>query len=322
MAARDIMRVCAAGLGIDEQPQVYLDIRHLTEEKKRKLESVLEIYKKFTGDDPREKPMKVFPAVHYSMGGAWVDWPAADASDRWSRYRQMTSIPGCFNCGESDYQYHGANRLGANSLLSCIFSGLVAGDEMVRYLDAVPSLEASSSIFEKEIKIVEEEKKNILSRTGPENVHRLHDEMADFMVSNVTVVRTNKDLERTLEKLKELRARFEQITVDDKGLFLNQTLQFALQFGPMIELAMVMTKSALLRNEFRGSHYKKEFPERDDANWLKTTIATYNPVLKEPDITYLPVETPYVEPEKRDYRATKKETPTLKNIPSQIILPV
>ena len=78
--------------------------------------------------------MRIFPAVHYTMGGGWVDWPAADDPDRITRYRQMTNIPGCFNVGESDYQYHGANRLGANSLLSCIFGGLVTGKEVPRYI--------------------------------------------------------------------------------------------------------------------------------------------------------------------------------------------
>ena len=123
------------GLGVDGEMQVYLDVSHLPEEKKQKLASVLDIYQKFTGDDPAKVPMRIFPAVHYTMGGAWVDWPAADDPDRWERYRQMTNIPGCFNVGESDYQYHGANRLGANSLLSCIFGGLVTGNEVPRYIN-------------------------------------------------------------------------------------------------------------------------------------------------------------------------------------------
>ncbi len=102
IAARDILRICEMGLGVDGQMQVYLDVSGLSHEKKHKLESILEIYEKFTGDDPRKVPMKIFPAVHYSMGGAWVDWPAADDPDRLTRFRQMTNIPGCFNVGESD----------------------------------------------------------------------------------------------------------------------------------------------------------------------------------------------------------------------------
>ena len=117
VAAREVLKVCEAGLGIDGKAQVYLDLTHLPPKTLNKVESVLEIYQKFTGEDPRKVPMRIFPAVHYSMGGAWIDWPAADDPDRMARFRQMTNIPGCFNVGESEFQFHGANRLGANSLL-------------------------------------------------------------------------------------------------------------------------------------------------------------------------------------------------------------
>jgi succinate dehydrogenase / fumarate reductase flavoprotein subunit len=319
VGAREVLRICEMGLGVDGQMQVYLDITELPEEKKHKLEAVLEIYQKFTGEDPRTVPMKIFPAVHYSMGGAWVDWPAADAPDRFSRFRQMTNLKGCFNCGESDYQYHGANRLGANSLLSCIYSGLVTGDEIARYLDSSFS-DPSETVFRSSLQTEEEFKKNLLNRKGPENVHKLHEELAHEMVLHVTVKRNNKDLAKTLEKIKEIRERYQNITLDDRGMFANQTFQFAHQFRGMLELALVMTKGALLRNEFRGSHFKPEFPERDDINWLKTTVATYSP--EEPIFSYEPVDTRHLEPEKRDYTVAKKVRPTLKNIPPQIKLPL
>ncbi|HSX25537.1 MAG TPA: FAD-binding protein, partial [Chlamydiales bacterium] len=139
IGSREVLRICELGLGVDGKIQVYLDITHLPLAKQHKLEAVLDIYKKFTGDDPRKKPMKISPAVHYTMGGAWVDWPAADDPDRWTRFRHMTNLKGCFNVGESEYQYHGANRLGANSLLSCIFGGLVAGVEVPRYIASLSS---------------------------------------------------------------------------------------------------------------------------------------------------------------------------------------
>src|SRR5256886_8636625 len=109
-------------LGIDGQPMVYLDLTHIDRQiLDRKLEGILEIYEKFVGDDPRETPMKIFPGMHYTMGGLWVD------------YKQATNIPGIFSAGECEYQYHGANRLGANSLVSCIFGGFVAGPAAVQY---------------------------------------------------------------------------------------------------------------------------------------------------------------------------------------------
>lgn len=319
VGARVVLNVCELGLGVDGQMEVYLDVTQIPEEKLHKLEAVLDIYKKFTGDDPRKVPMRIFPAVHYSMGGAWVDWPAADAPDRESRFRQMTNLAGCFNCGESDYQYHGANRLGANSLLSCIFGGLVTGDEIPRYLET--SFEnCPSSIYEEAVRIEEDFKRDLLGRSGPENVFKLHEELSNLMVRHVTVKRNNKDLAETLEKIKELRERYKNISLDDKGLFANQSLQFAHQFQSMLELALVITKGALLRNEFRGSHFKPEFPKRDDVNWLKTTIATYSP--DEPLITYEPVDIQHLEPQERDYTVAKRVVPQLKNIPANIKLPL
>src|SRR5580692_238428 len=119
------------GLGIDGQPMVYLDLTHIDRATlNRKLEGILEIYEKFVGDDPRDVPMKIFPGMHYTMGGLWVD------------FNQMTNIPGIFAAGECEYQYHGANRLGANSLVSCIFGGFVSGPNAVQYaknLQAAPA---------------------------------------------------------------------------------------------------------------------------------------------------------------------------------------
>ncbi len=324
IGAREVLRICEMGLGIDEEMQVYLDITHLPEEKRHKLQSVLDIYEKFSGDDPHAIPMKIFPAVHYSMGGAWVDWPAADDPDRWTRFRQMTNVPGCFDAGESDYQYHGSNRLGANALLSCIFGGLVAGDEIPRYIDQLDThhTELSSKIFDRAKEEEEKRKQELFSRRGKENVHELHHELANWLVRHVTVKRNNPDLQRTLNKILEIEERFQHITLDDLTPFANQTYAFASQFGPMIDLAKIITKGALLRNEMRGAHYKPEFPERDDQHWLKTTIASYDPSQKETHIDYQPVDIRHLDPIDRDYTTTKKVQPTLKNIPENISLPV
>lgn len=320
IGSREVLRVCELGLGIGGDMQVYLDVTHLSPQKLHKLESILDIYQKFTGEDPRKTPMKIFPAVHYTMGGAWVDFPASDDPDRDQRFRHMTSLKGCFNVGESDYLYHGANRLGANSLLSCIFGGLVTGNEVPRYIDTLPPADISEKIFTDAAQIEKEIQKEILARNGPENIHKLHNELSDWMVRFVTVKRDNPDLEKTVDKIKEIRQRAKYITLDDKGLLLNQTYAFAHQFTAMLELALVITKGALLRNEFRGSHFKPEFPQRDDTNFLKTTIATFDP--DEPIISYIPVDTRHLDPIHRDYTKAKKITPTLKNIPTNIQLPI
>jgi succinate dehydrogenase / fumarate reductase flavoprotein subunit len=322
IAAREVLRICEMGLGVDGGMQVYLDVSHLPAEHRHKIESVLEIYRKFTGDDPHKVPMKIFPAVHYSMGGAWVDWPAADDPDRMQRYRQMTNLAGCFHVGESEFQYHGANRLGANSLLSCIFAGLTAGCEAPRYLE---NLEASygnlpQRIFSEAIAQEEAFKHDLLTRSGKENVHKLHDELADVLVAHVTVKRNNADLQRALDRIKEIRERYAFISLDDRGARLNQTYAFANQFSAMLEIALVITKGALLRNEFRGAHYKPEFPNRNDAEWLKTTVASYRP--DEPTIHYVPVDMRHLKPVLRDYAKAKRVKPVFENIPPNIQLPV
>jgi len=324
IAAREILRICELGLGIDGKPQVYLDVTQISDEKKQKLNSILDIYEKFTGDDPRKLPMKIFPAVHYSMGGGWVDWPAADDPDREERFRQMTNIPGCFNVGESDYQYHGANRLGANALLSCIFGGLVTGKEIPKYISTLKESWSSLSptLYDSAIESERAIRDDLMSRNGPENVHRLHDQLADLMTRHVTVKRNNADLSMTYEKILQIKERYKHITLDDHTQFANQTYIFAHQFDAIVNLALIITKGALLRNEFRGAHFKPEFPKRNDNEWLKTTIATYDPITGEPQISYEAIDVRHLDPVERQYTTAKKVKPSLKNIPSNVLLPL
>lgn len=325
IAAREILRVFEKGLGIRGREEVYLDVTHLSEEKWKKLDSVLQMYQKFTGEDPRKQPMRIAPAVHYSMGGAWVDWPAADDSDRMKRYRQMTNLPGCFVVGEADYQYHGANRLGANSLLSCIFGGLVTGVEVVRYIDSLSSLPGEFGGEKRGLEEMQKEerrKRDLLEREGTENVHALHNELARVMIRDVTVKRNNADLAKAIDKMKEIRERYKCICLDDRGTTLNQTYVFANQFASMLEIALVIAKGALLRNEFRGAHFKPEYPQRDDEKWLKSTIATYEEKGEEPKISYKQVDIRHLDPVKRDYSKAKKVEPKLKNVPTNIELPI
>ncbi|MBU6446932.1 MAG: succinate dehydrogenase flavoprotein subunit, partial [Verrucomicrobia bacterium] len=149
-----------------------------------------------------------------------------------------------------------------------------------------------------------------------------HDELSDCMMRHVSVKRDNPDLKKAIETIKQIRDRYERIGLSDRGKLMNQTYVFAYQFRPMLEVALIIAKGALLRNEFRGSHFKPEFPQRDDAHWLKTTIATYDPKQDEPVITYEPIDTRHLDPIQRDYTQAKKVKPTLKNIPANIKLPL
>lgn len=322
IGAREILRLCEHGMGVDGKNQVYLDVSHLDSNAHQKLASVLEIYEKFTGEDPRKVPMRVFPAVHYSMGGAWVDWPASDDPDRSSRFRQMSNIEGLFGVGEAEYQYHGANRLGANSLLSCIFGGLITGLEIKRYIESKTLKDISQDDIKRSLSKEEHRKAEIFSSSGAENVYQLHEELSDWMVKNVTVKRTNKDLQETCNKILELKERYKQVSLSDTSSFANHNFAFAHRFDSMLDLSLVMTQGALLRNEFRGAHFKPEFPKRDDANWLKTTIAVYDPVSQTPQIHYQPVDLRYFDPVLRDYTHALKSPSEPKYKPEDIGLPL
>ena len=206
--------------------------------------------------------------------------------------------------------------------MSCIFSGLVVGGEIPRYLESLQTTfrETPDTPYANALKIEQDFKSDLMSRQGPENVHALHDELSDWMVRNVTVKRNNQDLERTFAKIKEIRERYKRISLDDHSQFANQTYIFANQFAAMLEVSLVITKGALLRNESRGAHFKPEFALRDDSQWLKTTIAKYT--LDEPTISYEPVDSRYLKPQQRDYSSMTKTTPVFENLPEKIPLPL
>jgi succinate dehydrogenase / fumarate reductase flavoprotein subunit len=297
IATREIFHVCVdMKLGINGENMVYLDLSHKDpKELDVKLGGIIEIYEKFMGDDPRKIPMKIFPAVHYSMGGLWVD------------YGMMTNVPGLFAAGECEYQHHGANRLGANSLVSAIFDGMVAGPKTVEYIKGLSKSaeDVSSTVFDAEVKRHNEKYDRIMKLNGTENAYVLHRELGEWMTNNMTVVRTNAKLQQTLDKIKELKQRYSSININDSAKWNNQAAPFTRQLWNMLELAEAMTLGALLRDESRGAHYKPEFPERDDERFLKTTIAKWD---KEgPQISYEDIDVSLIAPRKRDYSTDKKK---------------
>lgn len=293
IATREIFDVCVnQKLGINGENMVYLDLSHKDpHELDVKLGSIIEIYEKFVGEDPHKVPMRVFPAVHYSMGGMWVD------------NNQMTNIKGLFACGEADYQYHGANRLGANSLLSSIFGGMITGPFAVEYIEGLDELseDLSSNLYDQN-KVREQEKfDHIMAMDGKENAYVLHKELGEWMTANVTVVRENKKLLETDEKIQELMERWKNININDTSKWSNGGASFTRQLWNMFQLARVITIGAYNRNESRGAHYKPEFPERNDEEWLKTTKAKFNPANNGPEFSYEEVDTSFITPRKRDY---------------------
>ena len=301
IATREIFQVCLEGHGVDGQNQVYLDLTHIPAETlTRKLGAILEIYEMFVGDDPRYVPMRIFPGVHYSMGGLWVD------------FEQRTNIPGLFAAGECDYSIHGANRLGANSLVSCVYGGFTAAPSAIEYANNVERKNTETNgIFDSELKRQQEINDQIVRNEGKENQYKLHEEMGRWMTDNVTVVRYNDRLKQTDDKLLELIDRYQHISINDSNLWATQAVPHARQLWNMLQLARVITLGALNRNESRGAHYKPDFPERDDENWLKSTIAEY--AEEAPVFSYEPVDISMIEPRKRDYskgKAKAAQVPT------------
>src|SRR6202789_3083089 len=291
VATRAIFKVVYEhGMGIDGQPMVYLDLTHIDKETlNRKLEGILEIYEKFVGDDPREVPMKIFPGMHYTMGGLWVD------------FNQQTNIPGVFAAGEADYSIHGANRLGANSLLSCIYGGFVAGPQALAYAKSLPAQEGDGG-HAAELQRQKEKNALLLNNPGTENPFKIWRELGETMTKHATIIRYNAGLEEADAKIVELLERYNNVNLSDKSQWANTSFAFTRQLYNMLELARVIVQGARLRDESRRPHYKPDFPDRNDEQFLKTTKAAF--VDGAPSITYEEVDTSLIKPRPRNYAAT------------------
>jgi len=292
IASRAIFQICFhEGRGIHSNKtgknelEVYLDLTHIPETQLRqKLAGILEIYEKFAGVDPYHNPMKVFPAVHYSMGGLWVDYErsAAGSLVDGSPRNHATSIPGLYAVGEVDYAYHGANRLGANSLLSCLYGGLVTGPAIASYVGALASSsqDTSSSLFETAEAQERKDYERIVGQNRDkdkgENPWHLHAQLSEVMLRDCTIERHDDRLDRVLDKIGTVQDKLPKVRIDDTGQRANQSAQFVRHFENMVVLARVIAQGARHRAESRGAHYKPAHEKRDDANWLRTTLARHS----------------------------------------------
>ncbi|XZE33576.1 succinate dehydrogenase flavoprotein subunit [Pirellulaceae bacterium SH501] len=329
IATREIFNICVnEGLSVDPTRMcVYLDLTHIPRaELDRKLGGILEIYEKFQGVDPRDEPMKIFPAVHYSMGGLWVDYEANASGGllAGSPKNQSTNIPGLYAIGECDYQYHGANRLGANSLLSCIFSGLFVAPGIVNWMkDHKAASDLPKSLFEQAVGSATERHKKLLSnQAGDENPYLLHQELGDAMTRAATVVRDNKQLADAYSKVLEMQERSKRCSLSDTGNWTNQNVIFTKAVQDMFPVALSILKGALMRDESRGAHFKPAFSlpslkatdpeerrkeaeqwcdnfEANNRKFLKTTVCTWDG--KEPVHSFEDIDTRLLAPRPRLY---------------------
>ena len=333
IATREIFDICVNdGLSIDpEKMSVYLDLTHIPKsELDRKLGGILEIYEKFQGVDPREEPMRIFPAVHYSMGGLWADYvKSADGGlEMGAPQNHMTNIQGLYAMGECDYHYHGANRLGANSLLSCIFTGLFTGPSIVSYMNSQSGGAADVTEAMKSTATKKEQDRHDDLLTGnsgsDENPYLIHQQLGDVMTRVATVVRRNDQLSTAIDTVNELHERAMKVSLADSGSWSNQNVIFAKSLQDMFPIAKCILKGALQRDECRGAHFKPDFQKpsltaedpaerrRQAENWLdefdtnnekylKSTIADWNHDSKTPDLSYEDVDTGSITPRPRLY---------------------
>jgi len=242
---------------------VHLDIRHLGEKKiDKKLPFVRELSKNYAGIDPVYEPIPVRPVVHYMMGGIDTDINGA------------TSLPGLYAAGEcACVSINGANRLGSNSLTELLVFGSRTGKAAARFALEVPHPDKNSL----ELQTADEQKRitrNFFRKgRGTERIFSLRKEMNETMETSAGIYRSGKSLKETCDKIKELKDRFGNIDLEDKSLNFNTELTSALELEFMLDVAEAIAYSALKRTESRGSHQRSDFPERDDENFLKHSMA-------------------------------------------------
>jgi succinate dehydrogenase / fumarate reductase flavoprotein subunit len=328
IASRAIWKVVRdLGLGVNGEDKVYLDLTHMDPEfVDTRLHAILNIYRKFHGSDPITEPMEIFPAAHYAMGGLWVDFekdPTTEGLRCTSPRNHATNVPGLYACGECDYAYHGANRLGANSLLSASFSGRAAGEAVVSYLRGLDQgADTADALFRSEVERQQELNQGLVRAGDGDNPYLLHRELGELMTTKVGVVRDNRELDNAFGQLQELELRSRHMGLGESSRWANQSLIYARQVQDMIRLAQVVTRSARQRDECRGAHFKPDFelaipagkypgdPEFEsyrkawkqvNDRWLKTTLAAHAP--DGPSISFEEVDTSVLPPEEpRDYR--------------------
>jgi succinate dehydrogenase / fumarate reductase flavoprotein subunit len=337
IATREIFDVCVnQGLGIGGENCVYLDLTHKDPEYlKKKLEGILEIYAKFAGEDPYTNPMKIFPAVHYSMGGLWTSftkgsYSPGEARDKHksgttppieSRIGQgmqpgainnaQTNIEGLYAFGEVSFAYHGANRLGANALLSCIFDGLFCGQSVQSYLkDGAPGKRPHDQIAQGAYdRVVQQEEAKATALMGTvgkggdekTNPYIIHKELGVEMTAACTVVKNEARLKQCQAKLGELRERYSRVTLGDGASWTNQSFTFTRAVGDMLLLAEALALGSIQRKESRGAHYRTDYPNRDDANFMKTTLAKFDPRTKTTSVEFVPIDASLIKPTARTY---------------------
>ena len=269
---------------------MHLDVRHLGEKHiDEKLPFMRELGLDYMGIDIVHEPIPVRPVEHYMMGGVDVDITGA------------TVIPGLYAAGEvANVGLNGGNRLGSNSLSECLVFGAAAGRAAGRAAQETkaPTSNPVDALLRDETRRVE--KRYLEAMEGTERLSEIRAELGRSMDENVGVFRTEDGLKAQVKKVEGLRDRFSRLKIEDRSRVFNTELTAALELEYMLELAEVMTLSALNRKESRGAHARRDFPERDDQHYLANTMAAYVPGGK-PKLTFRDVRITHFEPKARTY---------------------
>ena len=297
ITSRAIAREIRAGRGIHRDgsaggPFVYLDLRHMGKEKiMSRVPFCWEEAHRLVGIDAVHQPMPVRPTVHYSMGGIPVN------TDGQVRSSASGLVDGFFAAGESAcVSVHGANRLGSNSLLECVVYGRRTGAALAQFVQKrkLPSLDEQRYITEAKQQI-----QALIEQSGQYRIDRIRNAFQDCMTQHCGVFRTAELMESGLQQLQQLQQQYSQIYLDDKGSCWNTEIVEALEMRSLMIVAQLILTSALNRQESRGAHFREDYSERDDRNFLKHTMAYYSPAGI--DLQYRPVTITMFKPQERKY---------------------
>ena len=293
MVSRCILDEIRAGRGIDNKDYVHLDLTHLGEEViGQKLVEIIEFAKTYGGVDAKKEPIPVQPTCHYMMGGI-----AADADGHVVLDAEGTVFEGLYAAGEcACVSVHGANRLGCNSLLDILVFGRRSGKTLRKYIHSIGFPEISPDLEDQ----ANAKLKELLNKEGSESYGPILESMREIMMDKVSVYRTEEGLTEALDHIRNLKERFQNIGIQDKGRVFNRELLDVIELGYMLDLAEAIILGALHREESRGAHYREDFPDRDDKKFLAHTMVKLDPD-KGPVLFTKPVSITRLEPKERKY---------------------
>lgn len=269
MVSRAIYREVREGRGINGEDYVYLDLTHLgAEVLEEKLPDISFFTRTYVAVDPAKEPIPVQPTCHYAMGGipTNIDGQVVMDSDN-------TPVHGLYAAGEcACVSVHGANRLGTNSLLDLVVFGRRAGQHIAEFTKTA----SFEDLPEKPDQDLRDRIRKIKESTGKEIAEDIRVKLQNEMMDNVSVFRSEETLTKMHEVLGELKERYENLSITDKGTFFNTDILDAIELGYLLDFSTALVESALARQESRGAHYREDYQDRDDKNWLKHTLAYRN----------------------------------------------